>query len=53
MRPIIWIGVAVYAVAMAGVSYAAHRIVGNLGVVGGLVTIGVMYVAACYSEPRR
>jgi hypothetical protein len=53
MRPLIWICIAPYLLAMAGVSYAAHRIVGSFGVVGGLVTIAAMYVAALYWEQRR
>jgi hypothetical protein len=50
MRPLIWICVAVYTVAMASVGYAAHRIVVGFGVASGLVTIGSMCAATCYCE---
>jgi hypothetical protein len=53
MRPLIWICVALYTLAMAGVSYAAHQITGRYGVAGGLVTIAAMYGAAHYFERRR
>jgi hypothetical protein len=53
MRPLIWICVVLFAAAMAGVSYAAHQIVGVFGVVGGLVTIAAMYGAARYFERER
>jgi hypothetical protein len=53
MRPIIWVGIALYAVAMAGVSAAAHWIVGNYGVTGALLTIAAMYGAACYADRRQ
>jgi hypothetical protein len=39
MRPLFWICIALYTLAMAGVSYVAHQIVGNFGWFGGLVTI--------------
>jgi len=50
MRPIILICATQYVIAMVGVSFAARQVVGGFGVVGGLVTIGVMYAAARYSE---
>jgi hypothetical protein len=53
MRPLIWICIVLYTLAMAGVSFAAHRIVGNFGVVGGLLTIAAMYGAAVYWERRQ
>jgi len=53
MRPIILICIAVYAAAMAFVSFAAHQIVGAFGVAGGLVTIAAMYGAARYFERPR
>jgi hypothetical protein len=53
MRRIIWVGIAVYAVAMGGVAFSAKQIVGNFGVLGGLATIAAMYGAARYYERRR
>jgi hypothetical protein len=53
MRQLIWICVALYALAMAGVSFAAHRIVANFGVLGGLVTIAAMLTTAVYFDRRR
>jgi hypothetical protein len=53
MRPIILICVAVFSVAMSGVSFAAHQIVGNFGVAGGLLTIAMMYGVARYFERER
>jgi hypothetical protein len=35
-----------------GVSFATHRIAGNFGVVGGLLTIAAMYGAAVYWKRR-
>ena len=49
----IWICVALYALAMGGVSIAAHWIVGNFGVLGGLATIAAMYGVAVYFERRE
>ncbi len=45
--------VVLFAVAMEGVSYAAHQIVGRFGVAGGLVTIAAMWGAAVHWERRR
>jgi hypothetical protein len=45
--------VVLYAVAMEGVNFATHQIVGSFGVVGGLATIAAMYGAARYFERRR
>jgi hypothetical protein len=53
MRPLIWICIVLYTLAMAGVSFAAHRIVGNFGWFGGLVAIAAMYGAAVYWERRQ
>ena len=53
MRPLIWICIVLYTLVMAGVSFAAHRIVGNFGVVGALLTIAAMYGAAVYWEGRQ
>jgi hypothetical protein len=49
MRPIIWVCIAVYAL----VAFCAKQIVGNFGVVGGLVTIAAMYGSAVYWERRH
>jgi hypothetical protein len=53
MRPLIWICVALYVLAMAGVSFAAHRIIANFGVLGGLVTIAAMLTTAAAFDRRR
>lgn len=53
MRPLVWICIALYALAIAGVSYVAHGIVGSFGVAGGLATIAAMYVATVYWERHR
>jgi hypothetical protein len=53
MRPLIWICIVFYMFAMAGVSFVAHRIVGNFGVVGALLTIAAMYGAAVCCERRQ
>jgi hypothetical protein len=50
MGSMIWLCVAVYALAMAGVSVAAHRIVENFGALGGLVTIVAMLATAAYLD---
>ena len=50
---VIWICLAAYALPMAGVSYAAQKIVGDFGVTGGLLAIAAMYGAARYYEHRR
>ena len=52
MRPLILACLALYAVATAGVSFAAHGIVDHFGVVGGLVTIATMYGAARLYDHR-
>jgi hypothetical protein len=52
MRPLIWICLVAYALVMAGVSFAAHRIVGSFGVVGSLLTIAAMLAAAAYLDRR-
>lgn len=46
MRPLIWISLVAYALVMAGVSFAAHRIVDNFGVLGGLVVLAAIFAAA-------
>ena len=48
MRRVIWVCIALYAVAMEAVAFGARQIVGNFGVVGGLVTIAAMYGAPAY-----
>jgi hypothetical protein len=53
MPPLIWICVSVYALAMSGVSFAAHRIVENFGMLGGLVTIAAILSTAAYFDGRR
>lgn len=53
MRPIIFICVTVYAAAMAAVALGAREIVGRFGVVGGLLTIAAIYLAARYFERPR
>jgi hypothetical protein len=53
MRRVIWVCIALYAVAMEAVAFGAKQIVGNFGVVGGLATIGAMYGAARYFERER
>jgi hypothetical protein len=53
MRGVIWVCIALYAVAMEAVAFGAKQIVGNFGIVGGLVTIAAMYGAAVYWERRR
>jgi hypothetical protein len=53
MRPLILICIALYTLAMAGVGYIAHQIVGNFGWFGGLATIAAMYGAAVYVERRQ
>jgi hypothetical protein len=50
MRPLIWICIARYCLAMAGLSYVAHQIVGRFGVAGGLATIAALYGATRYYE---
>jgi hypothetical protein len=52
VRPLILACLALFAVAMAGVSFAAHGIVDHFGVIGGLVTIGAMYGAARWYDHR-
>jgi len=49
MRPLILICIALYALAMVGVSAAAHYI----GIVGGLITIAVMLLAARWYDHRE
>ena len=53
MRPLIWICIALYTLVMAGVSFAAHRIVEVFGVLGGLITIAAMYGAARWYDKRE
>jgi hypothetical protein len=52
VRPLILACLVLYAVAMAGVSFAAHGIVDRFGVIGGLVTIAAMYGAARWYDHR-
>lgn len=53
MRPIIWICIALYAVAMAAVGFAARGIVGHFGFIGGVLTVAAMYATARYFERLR
>lgn len=53
MRPRILACLVLFAIAMEGVSYAAHGIVGRFGVIGGLVTIAAMYAAARWYDHRE
>jgi uncharacterized membrane protein YhiD involved in acid resistance len=52
VRPLILACIAVYAFAMAGVSFAAHGIVDRFGNIGGLVTIAAMYGTARWYDHR-
>ncbi|MGY3535421.1 hypothetical protein [Bradyrhizobium sp. USDA 4452] len=45
--------IVLFAVAMAGVRFAAHGIVDHFGVIGGLVTIGAMIFAAHLYDQRQ
>ena len=53
MRPRILVCLVLFAVVMEAVVFGAHQIVGNFGVIGGLVTIAAMYGAARWYDHRE
>ena len=52
MRPRILVCLLLFAVAMEAVAFGAHQIVGNFGVIAGLLTIAAMYGAARWYDHR-
>jgi hypothetical protein len=51
-RYLVLVNVVIFAAAMLGISFAAHRIVNTFGVGGGMATIALMYAAACWYDRR-
>ncbi|WP_342711501.1 hypothetical protein AAFG13_06575 [Bradyrhizobium sp. B124] len=53
MRTRILACVVLFAVAMEGIRLAAKGIVGEFGIIGGLVTLALMYAAASWYDHRE
>jgi hypothetical protein len=52
MRPLIWISLGAYVIAMLGVRYAAHGIVDNYGLPGTAISLAAIYGFAVWFERR-